>query len=374
MGEFEFRDRRRLRAGPHVQPAVLHPGDRTVRLEVGVLDAGREVRALVDHVGLGETGCDVADLAVQFEQDVAHLVVGERVVVAVQLGRAVGHRLLGIEDRGQHLVLHHDPAAALFGGADRVGDHGHHPLAREPHDVVEDVGVVGIHQVVGVDRGAVALPRDVLPRVDAVHAGNRERGGLVDRDDAGVGVRRMQHLEVQHALHLGVHGELDRPGHHAGAPRARRRWCRRPRPGVASSIAADAVDRVLDGAISGAAAQVSLQRARQVLLLLVGEGRRRHDHPRGAEAALEAGSVEELLLHRMQVLRCAEALDGGDFASLGAECGRDAAVHRVAVQPDRAGAAIACVATLLDAVPAQRAHERAQALAGLGLLRRRSCR
>ena len=170
----------------------------------------------MDHVGVGETGCDIADLAVQFEQDVAHFVVGERIVIAVQLGCALGHRLLGVEDRWQHLVFHCDLATTLFGGADRIGDHGHHPLAHEPHDVVEHVGVVGIHQMVGVDRGAVALTRDVLPRVHAMHAWNLERGGLVDGDDARVGVRRMQHLEVQHPRHLGVHGEFDSSGDDPG--------------------------------------------------------------------------------------------------------------------------------------------------------------
>ena len=59
----------------------------------------------MDHVGLGESGFDVADFTVQLEQDVVVLVVGERVVVAVQLRRTVGHRLLGIEHRGQQLVL-----------------------------------------------------------------------------------------------------------------------------------------------------------------------------------------------------------------------------------------------------------------------------
>ncbi len=131
----------------------------------------------------------IADFAVQFEQDVANLVVGERVVVAVQLWCPVGHRLLRIEDRGQHLVLHDDLAAALFGGTDGVGEHRHHPLAGEPHDVVEDVGVVGVDQMVGVDRRAVAPAGDVLPGVDAVHTRNGQRSGLVDRDDAGVGVR-----------------------------------------------------------------------------------------------------------------------------------------------------------------------------------------
>ena len=140
-------------------------------------------------VGLGESGLDVADLTVELEQDVVHGILDERVVGAVQLRRAVGHRLLRVEHRGQHLVLDDDLAAALLGGADGVGEHGHHPLADEAHDVVEDVRVVGIDEVVGVDRGREALARHVLPRVDAVDAGHRQRGGLVDRDDARVGVR-----------------------------------------------------------------------------------------------------------------------------------------------------------------------------------------
>ena len=346
---------------------------RAVRLEMRVLDAGRVVRALVDDVGFSETGCHIADLTMQLEQDVALLVVGERVVIAVQLGGAVAHRLLGIEDSRQHLVGDLDLSATLFGGADGVGEHRHHPLACETNDVVEDVGVVGIHQMVGVNRGAVALPRDVFPCVDAVHTGHRQRCGLVDRDDAGVRMRRVQHLQVQHAVHLGVHRVLGATGDHGGR--------RRRRDAGADSLARgrvldlnDAVDRVLDRAVSGAAAQVSLQRARQVALLLVGERRRRHDHARGAEPALEPGGVAELALHRVQVLRRAETFDGGDVASLGAERGRDAAVHRVAVEPDRAGAAIACVATLFDAVPAQRADERAQALARAAAPRRRPCR
>ncbi len=167
----------------------------------------------------------------------------------------------------------------------------------------------------------------VLPGVDAVHAGHRQRGGLVDRHDAGVRVRRVQHLQVQHAVHLGVHRELGATGHHVG----RRRCPDAGADGLAGRRLLDlddAVDRVLDRAVARAAAQVSLQRARQVLLLLVGERRRRHDHARGAEAALEARGVAELPLHRVQVLRRAETLDRGDLASVGAERGRDAAVHR----------------------------------------------
>ncbi len=145
---------------------------------------------------------------------------------------------------------------------------------------------------------------------------------------------------------------------------------RRPDAGAddcpAASSIARPVDGVLDRAISGAAAQVSLQGARQVQLLLVGERRRRHDHARGAEAALEAGASRNC--------RCigagspgAEALDRGDLAAVGAECRCDATVHRIAVEPHRAGTAIACVATLFDAETSQRAHECAQALPGTRL-------
>src|SRR4029078_7140499 len=75
-----------------------------------------------------------------------------------------------------------------------------------------------------------------------------------------------------------------------------------------------------------------------------------------------------LRLRGLQVVGLPEALDGGYLAALGAEGGRDAAVHRIAVEPHRARPAIACVATLLDAVAAQRAHKGAKALAWLGLL------
>ena len=208
-----------------------------------------------------------------------------------------------------------------------------------------------------------------FPLLSAFQAGtsawNLERGGRVDGDDARVGVRRMQHLEVQHPRHFGVHGEFDSSGDDpGGGGRDNAGADGLPRCRVLD--AADTLDRVLDGTISGAAAEVSLQRARQILFLFVGEGRRGHDHPRGAEPTLESRSVQKPLLHRMQVLRRAESLDGGDFAALGAEGGGDAAVNRIAVEPHRAGTAIACVATLLDAVAPQRPDECAQALARPG--------
>ena len=128
-----------------------------------------------------------------------------------------------------------------------------------------------------------------------------------------------------------------------------------------------AVQGVDDRAIAGAAADVALERVRQVgLVRLVERGRgRRHDHAGGAVAALEGLRVMEGLLDGMQLAVLGEAFDGGDLAAFAAEGGHQAGMERLAVEPHRAGAAVAGVAALLDAEHFQVAQEGAQALAGL---------
>ena len=110
----------------------------------------------MDDVGLGESGFDIADFAVEFEQDVMDLVVGERDRRSGAAGGAPsaiassGSKTAG--STSYSTTTSRQPSSAA---RDRVGEHGHHPLADEAHDVVEHVGVVGIDEVVGVDRGAV---------------------------------------------------------------------------------------------------------------------------------------------------------------------------------------------------------------------------
>jgi hypothetical protein len=58
---------------------------------------------------------------------------------------------------------------------------------------------------------------------------------------------------------------------------------------------------VRDGPVTGAAAQVALEVAGQVVLLFVGECCRGHQHAGGAETALEALPLQELLLDRVQL-------------------------------------------------------------------------
>ena len=129
----------------------------------------------------------------------------------------------------------------------------------------------------------------------------------------------------------------------------------------------DAVQRVVDAVIAGAAAEIALQHPRQILARLLVEGRRGHDHAGGAEAALKGLRIEKGLLHRVQPAVLRQALDGRDRAALGAIGRHQAAMERHAVEPDGAGAAIALVAAFLDAEPAMLAQERPEALAGRGL-------
>ena len=68
----------------------------------------------------------------------------------------------------------------------------------------------------------------------------------------------------------------------------------------------------------------------------------------------------------MQLSVSGEALDGRDLATFGAKGRDDAAVDRDPVEPDGARAAVAGIASLLDAEPTQFAQEGAQALASSG--------
>src|SRR5262249_53533194 len=116
---------------------------------------------------------------------------------------------------------------------------------------------------------------------------------------ACVRVRRTKDLEVKHPLHLDVHcvtsvaGD-DRRGKgisEAGSARV---------TGPVLFHGRDTADRIFDRVITGATTEVSLEREGKVLLGVLREARRRHDHPRRAKAALECLSVEKRLLHRME--------------------------------------------------------------------------
>ena len=108
----------------------------------------------------------VAGLGFDFLEDVVRRVLdpGVDVLVAVKLRGAGQHGLVGVEHGGKHLVVDlHQPAALLRGGLG-FGDHGGDPLADEPRDVVEHVGVVGIDAEVVVTGRREGPPAGRLPR------------------------------------------------------------------------------------------------------------------------------------------------------------------------------------------------------------------
>ena len=330
-----------------------------MRLEMHVLHAGGGVGALVHHVGVGEPVRRAADLAVDVGIDVAAL----RDPLLVQDGRIRPHRRLRIEHRRQDLVADVEQPAGRLGR--RLGLRGHRrdALAHEPHDVVEHIRVVWVDQMILVGRAAVQAARHVLPGEDRDHARHERRPFAPDAGYSRVGVRRAQHLEVQHVRDRDIHRV-------AGPPcddRLAERVCQARSARAAGDILLhrrDAAQRVGDGAVPRAAAQIALERVRQIVALPGIERGRRHDHPGRAEPALERLRVQERLLHRVRRAALGQPLDRGHRPSGGVERRHQAGMHRRAVQPDSAGAAIAGIAALLHAEAAVLAQEGAQALAG----------
>ena len=214
----------------------------------------------VDDVGFLEALGHVADLALQGAEEVA--VLGHHLVLVVQDGRARLQRRHGIEHCRQDLVLDLQRPAAGLGRAFGLGDHHGNALACEAGDVVQHVGVVGIDEMILVQRGAVEPARHVLPGVGGNDARDRQRLLPVDALDAGMGVRRAQHLHVQEPVDGDVHrvaglARQDRFGERVGQAGAQR---------VAGHVRLDvalAVQRIDDRAVAGAAADVALQRVRR---------------------------------------------------------------------------------------------------------------
>src|SRR3954454_8470643 len=156
---------------------------------------------------------------------------------------------------------------------------------------------------------------------------------------------------MQQAFNLGIEGVAHLP---CDDPLARGggqgRSAGRARPIMLDSFVP--VDRVLDRAVSGTAAQVALQEPWQILAFLLGEVGRRHDHSGRAETALKALSFEERPLHRVQLSILSEALDSRDLATFSAKGRNNTAVDRNPVEPDGTRPAIAGITTLFDAEPA----------------------
>ncbi len=292
-----------------------------------------------------------------------------RRLVDVKQRRAWCDRLRRIDHRRQDVVIDLEPTAAFFSCCLGFSNHGGDLLSDEAHDIVEHAGVVRIHPGFFVPRGGEQAVRRVFVGQDRMHAGHGQRRGLVDRDDLGVRMRRAGELDVQQTLHRRIEGIARRAAHHLRSGRRRQAAAE----GGAGSGVFDivlAVKRVLDRAIAGAAAYVSFQRRAEILPLCLVQRCAGQDHARGAEPALKGLRIEKRLLHRVRAAIGREAFDGGDGMAVGAKRWNETAMHRLAVEQHRTGAAVAGVATLLDAEMPEVAQESPQALSGAGIFRK----
>ena len=338
----------------------------------GMLDPLGRKRSLVGDRGLGKCAGDIAVFAVALRHDIA-LRVGHPLLsrlVAVDQGRAGCNRLRRIGHRGQDVVIDCEAAAAFFRRCFSLRDHGGDPLSDEADDIVQHAGIVGVHPGPLVPRGGEQAIRRVLEGQHRLHASNVQRRGLVDRDNLCVRMRRAQQLDVQRAFHGCIEGVGSRAPHHlrSGGCRQAAAECG-ARDGVFAIRLA--VQRVFDGTIAGAAAQIAFQRCAEILPLRLVERCTGHDHARGAEPALKRLRIEKCPLHRMGTAIAREAFDGGDGMALGAKGGDQAAVHRLAIDQHGTGAAVAGVAPFLDAEMPELAQKSSQALSGAGIFRKR---
>ena len=123
---------------------------------------------------------------------------------------------------------------------------------------------------------------------------------------------------------------------------------RRSRAGRRGLVGRSPLDRPDDRGVAGAAADLSGDGLADGVLARVGiavqQGARGHQHPGRAEAALQAVAAHEALLHRVEDAVLLEALDGADLVAAGHRGQHRAGLHRLAVQPGHAGAAVAGVA------------------------------
>ena len=77
------------------------------------------------------------------------------ILATVEPRRAWRHRGLGLEDRGEGLVVDTEQSCRALGGGEGVGDHGGHALAFEAHDTIEEHGVGRVFALVLVAGGGV---------------------------------------------------------------------------------------------------------------------------------------------------------------------------------------------------------------------------
>jgi hypothetical protein len=168
---------------------------------------------LVLHPDLvGARGHDVSRRGLRVA--VENLDGAQQVPALVQRGRARRHRVLGVAERGQHVVLDADRVRGAARGLGVVGGHDGDRLALEAHVAPRQHGLVGQLESVGLAAGHVGV------REHRVDAGQGQRGARVERGDPRTRMWAAQRRAPEHALpaHVGRVLELAAHLRHAVRP------------------------------------------------------------------------------------------------------------------------------------------------------------
>jgi hypothetical protein len=308
------------------------------------------------HVGLGERRVDgrIIDGAATGGARAARDGAEGDVIweIRVEQRRLPGHPQFGIDDGRQHLVFNQDGVGGISGDVavdrhdhgDRFADvadhvHGHRPMDRRGEGCAdghrrEELGNLGA-------------------REDRLHAVHRSRGARVDGDDPAVsdvtalegevlqagdfqvvdvGAAALNEARVLAAFHALAH-EL----------RQHRKY------GHGSPLCCRGLNGVDDVLVAGAAAEVALDTLADLALrwlgVLVQQVDGRHDDARCAVTALQAMFLPKALLQGMQLTVLRQALDGHDLGAVSLDRENGAGLRAAPVDENRAGAALARVAT-----------------------------
>ena len=350
-----------LVGGPDLDAVLVGSGHGALGLEERVLGerGGESLRHRVGGLGerlRGVAARDVAALAdVVLELDG----VAERKEAVVDARRAGGLGLLDGADGLELLVLNLDELLGLLEGLCVLGHDecdGVSQAARDvalgDHDVpvLDEVAHLVVGHVLGREHAHDAGKRLGLARVDGENAGARilgaHRGGVAQAGEVCLGhvvgvLAKAQHLAADvNAEDLLAHGVV------VAALGGRVDLL------VAAKDGGGLLDAHEDALVAGAAADVALDGLGDLQVGGVGraaaQGGACHDHARDAEAALHGAGGAERVDERL-LLALGEALDRHDVVALGELRGEHARLHGLVVDDDRARAAGAIRAAVLDA-------------------------
>ena len=131
--------------------------------------------------------------------------------------------------------------------------------------------------------------------------------------------------------------------------------------GVHASFPRGHVHRLADLLVAGAAAEVAGESLADLLVarrgLALEQVDRRDEHPGCAEAALHGAGLDEGPLDSVELASGGERLHGSHRPAGGLDGGDEAGADDLAVEPDRAGTALALLARVLRADQAERVAE-----------------